>query len=177
MRFLGALLVVAAGSAMADHMVAVCMNAGANGSVVLRAQYTAAKILARAGVQIEWRCDSANPSIAIKLSNQTAAFNHPGAFAYALPYQGSHVVVFYDRVADHTRPERMPVVLGHVLAHEITHMLQGVARHSEEGVMKARWNSLDLSAMAHQPLRLTGEDVDLIRANMNRWASSVSDGK
>jgi hypothetical protein len=46
------------------------------------------------------------------------------------------------RVKDAIRknPRRAPAVLGHVLAHEIGHVLQGVARHSDSGLMKGRWS-------------------------------------
>src|SRR5712692_6729361 len=37
--------------------------------------------------------------------------------------------------------------LGHVLAHEITHMLQYTALHSDSGVMKAHWDGPELSQM------------------------------
>jgi hypothetical protein len=53
-------------------------------------------------------------------------------------------------------------VLAHVLAHEITHVLQGAARHSESGITKARWTLDDLAEMRVLPLRFTVEDVELI---------------
>src|SRR5580698_9505171 len=55
--------------------------------------------------------------------------------AYALPYEGTHIVIFYDRAqAAMPDPEGVAQLLAHVLAHEVTHVLEGVSRHSAEGV-------------------------------------------
>ena len=60
--------------------------------------------------------------------------------AYALPYEGTHIVILFDRVRK-MQPNYVPAVLAHVLVHEVTHILQGIQRHSESGVMKAHWDS------------------------------------
>jgi hypothetical protein len=48
------------------------------------------------------------------------------------------------------------------MVHEITHIQQGVDRHSNSGVMKARWTDKDYAAMAWKPLPFTPEDILLI---------------
>jgi hypothetical protein len=57
-----------------------------------------------------------------------------------------------------------------VLAHEITHILQGISRHSASGVMKARWTINDFAGMSIHPLRFEEEDVDLIYEGLARRA-------
>jgi hypothetical protein len=52
------------------------------------------------------------------------------------------------------------------MAHEITHMLQGVSRHSLTGVMKPRWDRNDYSQMAWRPLAFTEGDIALIQLGM-----------
>jgi len=71
-------------------------------------------------------------------------------------------------VASMVPANRMGILLGHVLVHEITHVLQGVSRHSEEGVMKARWNIPDFRAMEAHPLPFDRLDVLLIHAGVRR---------
>ena len=88
----------------------------------------------------------------------------PGAMAYALPYEGTHIVVFYDRVTK--KPGNVSILLGHVIAHEVTHILQGVARHSESGVMKANWTGADYQQMSREPLQFTDHDVLLIHRGL-----------
>jgi hypothetical protein len=39
----------------------------------------------------------------------------------------------------------VPIILGHVLVHEITYILQGICRHSESRIMKARWELRDFA--------------------------------
>jgi hypothetical protein len=53
-------------------------------------------------------------------------------------------------------------VLAHVLVHEITHVLEGIDRHSATGIMKAHWNYNDYLEMRRKPLPFAHEDVNLI---------------
>jgi hypothetical protein len=64
-----------------------------------------------------------------------------------------------------------------VLVHEITHVLQGIEhqRHSEDGVMKARWTADDLYQMSYRPLHFDPFDVELIRRGLaNRDRATIS---
>jgi hypothetical protein len=53
-------------------------------------------------------------------------------------------------------------VLGHVMVHEITHVIQGVSRHSDTGLMKPHWSGDDLLKMRHKALSFTQEDLILL---------------
>jgi predicted metalloendopeptidase len=75
-------------------------------------------------------------------------------------------VVFFDRVKKN--PGDVWCILGHVIAHEVTHILQGVPRHSESGVMKAHWTVEDYQRMAWEPLRFTDYDLQLIQSGLGR---------
>jgi hypothetical protein len=87
----------------------------------------------------------------------------PGALAYSQLDDGAHIEVFYNRVVNTVEPRRAPVLLGHVLAHEIAHMLEGVNRHSDEGVMKAHWDERDFIEMSDRNLPFAPEDAELIQ--------------
>jgi hypothetical protein len=112
--------------------------------------------------------------IVIDLSDDTPASLKPGALAYAFPYEGTHIRVFYDRIIQHHGIRRMPAVLGHVLAHEITHVLQGLSRHSAAGIMKACWEQRDFDFMDRKPLRFTTEDIDLIYRGLAHRARRIA---
>ena len=73
-------------------------------------------------------------------------------------------MVFFDRVME--KPGNVSILLGHVIAHEVTHILQGVARHSESGVMKAQWTGADYREMTWEPLQFTDDDVMLIHSGL-----------
>ena len=67
--------------------------------------------------------------------------------------------------------------MGHVIAHEVMHILQGVARHSESGVMKANWTGADYQRMAWKPLPFTEEDVLLIYRGLKAREASRGSGQ
>jgi hypothetical protein len=134
-----------------------------------RAKFIAGSILHRAGVRIVWcKSPSGQPgTIVISAAHPTPARFPAGALAAATPFGGTRIEIVYERVQEVPSYLR-PTVLGHVLAHEITHMLQGMSRHSETGVMKASWKSSDYHAMYLHPYELSDEDIDLIRRGLQR---------
>jgi hypothetical protein len=144
--------------------VAVCMEANVRSDVAIRAQWLASKMFAGIGVTLDWQHGlrgCASQGIEITLGNRTPANFKPAALAYALPYEGTHIHVFYDRIA-HYDGSMVPAVLAHVLVHEITHVLEGLICHSASGIMKAHWDQIDFQRMAYKPLNFETEDIDLI---------------
>ena len=144
--------------------LAICMD-GVPGPEPTVARMTVSQMFAGIGVAIDWHAQMAGcpaDTLKISLSNKTPETLRPGALAYTLPYEGTHIVVFYDRIQRMGSLRSAPRVMAHVIAHEITHILEGIVRHSESGVMKARWSDDDLRAMARKPLAFAAEDVELI---------------
>jgi hypothetical protein len=177
MRILGGMtmaLVVAASACAGEAVqkmerrVTVCSGMG-NDFAILRAQPIAARMFAGIGVGIDWKSERACPPDAIRISfsDRTDRDFLPEALAYAKPYEGVHIVVFYDRLQQRGQPNRLPGLLAHVMVHEITHILQGVHRHSESGVMKAGWTTDDFNEMAFKPLPFTQMDVELIHHGLD----------
>jgi hypothetical protein len=142
-------------------------------------------MFAKIGVQIEWRaansCAGINNALAVTISDGAPANQLPGTLAYALPYEGTHIVVFYDRIKGQVDDSMVPRLLAHVLVHEITHILQGVNRHSESGVMKARWDANEYLQMTSRTLPFTPHDVLLIERGLDarelRLASAAADSR
>jgi hypothetical protein len=154
------------------RVVTVCLNPGANAAMFFRAEATATQILRQANVDLNWRdstipCTKDGNGIVFTFSQTTPANLHPGALAYALPFEGAHVVLFYDRVLTSVSSRLAPYLTGHVLAHEIVHILQRVDQHSDTGVMKAHWAHADFSDM-QQGLKLTQWDINLIEDGMKQ---------
>ena len=149
-------------------VIRTCLNPGSNASIVHRAEAIAMQILGAADVRIEWRgderaCKAGEGSILITLSYDTRPDRAPGALARAFPYERKHVEVYYDRVADSTAPAALASVLGHVFAHEVIHMLQGITEHSPDGLMKARWDRRDYAQMQRGLLPLGEREISLVR--------------
>jgi hypothetical protein len=165
---------VEAGEA-AEPVVTVCMESGVAYEVG-RAQMITGQMFADIGIKIDWhkvnKCPEGTDGIIhVKLDTGVPPNRFPGALAIALPYEGVHIQAFMDRIRESVTPKIEPILLAHVLAHEITHILQGVSRHSESGVMKATWDQMDFEKMAWKPLTFTEEDVKLIRFGLQAWSA------
>jgi hypothetical protein len=157
-------------------VVTVCMDQIAANTVSYMAQGEASEIFSEVGVNIAWRSGracQAGDVIHIHLSTQTPETLKPGAAAYALPYQGIYIEVFYDRITETVCARTLPHLLAHVLVHEITHILQGVARHSETGIMKAHWTADEYRQMGCRHLPFTPEDVELIQMGLQSRAERL----
>jgi hypothetical protein len=154
------------GTAAKEAMVIVCVESDA--SIPVGTLPLASEIFARIGVRIDWRlrhtCPVGAGTVRVSLSYDTAHHQADDALAFALPHEGIHIVVFPDRVRKRQRLifDQGPHVMAHVLVHEITHILEGVSRHSTTGIMKARWSVDDYETMRRKPLPFAQEDIDLI---------------
>jgi hypothetical protein len=170
--------VLAAGGAIArepaQQTVIICLTTDQNPAwlrqpVVERATMIADEILAGAGVRLSWR-GSRDPCLgeSVKAVQLDLSWNRPrselpGALGYAQPFGDAYVRVFCDRIQTSVAPEREPYLMGHVLAHEITHVLEGTNFHAVNGVMKAVWDFGECRRMAVHPLMFTATDILLIR--------------
>ncbi len=147
--------------------LAVCIEDGNHVGVAV-AQSRAYSILLSAGVTLQWHdglssCQRQHDqAIVVSLLTSTPRTFHPGALAYAYPYEGVHIQVFYDRIAI-AYPELLPSLLAHVMVHEISHILQRTDRHSASGIMKAQWSDSDYTLMKRGQLPFTELDIEMIQ--------------
>ena len=121
-----------------DRSAAVCLVDGR--SVLENTGPGVSRIFAQIGIRIDWRnnsrsCDQEDGAILIRLSYGKPATQLEDAFGYALPYEGTHIVVFWDHVLETTRATGAQNLLAYVVAHEIGHVLERVNRHSVTGIM------------------------------------------
>jgi hypothetical protein len=178
----GAMLLAVAGAPAADAgtRVALCLETRVLAShfIVERAKATTARIFSEVGLEMEWvprqRCEEPGV-IRIELDGEAPKSADPKAMAYARPFAsgGVGIHVFYDRVLANY-PERPWHLLGQVMAHEITHVLQGISRHSDSGLMKACWGMKDYYAMRNRPLPFTAEDIELLHLGLARSARGAA---
>ena len=101
---------------------------------VQEAQALASRMFADIGVHLDWWASTPPRQVAgaifIELVTGTPVTFQPGALGYALPFEGIHIRVFWDRINVYRLPRQ---VLAHVMVHEITHILQGISGHADEG--------------------------------------------
>ena len=139
-----------------------------------RAQHTVSRIYAELGLRVKWSND-ATTRIWIEFDEHAPAFCSPGALGYARAHgsEGSRIHILLDRVRQLADNRWDGSVLGHVMAHELGHVLEGVERHSQSGLMKARWNGHELAIMQSSLLSFDAADVDLIHAGLMRLERRV----
>ena len=159
------------GGQIPERVVTVCLNPDNDGAMINAGRAVATQIMKQAGIRLSWRCNKRDYTegngIVVSVSRETPANQHPGALAYALPFDRTRIVLFYDRVQDAAPPGFARALLGHVLAHEIVHVLQGLNRHSASGIMKPHWDFRDYSQMQRGWLKFT-EDIVLIHRGLDR---------
>ena len=156
------------------HDLDVVVLAGAEG--------TAARIFAQVGVKLEWKIgippdSTPGENLTMAFDAEAPAHLDANAMGYAtVGGNGTVVHVFYRRVIRSHAKELVPVLLGHVMAHEITHVLEGIARHSDRGLMKANWKAEDYYQMSRRPMPFAPIDADLVTAHFAREAAAIPPG-
>jgi len=173
----GASLCAGQSAAVQKATVTVCIDP--DPQVLMGVRPLASTMFARIGVRIDWHdrdsCPVGVGAIQVRMSHNPPSIRKFKSLAFAQPYEGT-IVVFPDRVQELNR-NGGPSVLAHVLVHEITHVIEGIDRHSATGIMKDRWDDNDYFEMRRKPLPFAQEDVNLIydglQARRGRVATSV----
>jgi hypothetical protein len=159
-------------------------RAGIPWVVLERARRVAAAAFATAGIEVRWvegkrlgePRKAAGEALTVVFDGPAMAGVTPRAMAFTNVggVADADVHVFYSRVVREADPVYMPEFLGNVLAHELTHALQGTVRHSSEGLMKAAWSNADHAEMGNRrPLPFAAVDLELLRAHFNKEMSPV----
>jgi hypothetical protein len=170
----GMMLLITSLRAADQVVVYVDDNGVVEDAMMHRAQYLAGRMFAKIDVSIKWRAGQPprgdREAMAVSLVSGRPKQFYPGALGYATisPHSPGRVFVFTDRLRKTVEPDLVPPLLAHVLVHEITHVLEGVNRHSETGVMKAHWTRDDHRAMAYRPLEFAPVDVEMIHSRLAR---------
>ena len=143
-------------------------------AAVIKAKSVAGDIFADIGMELGWSKETTDGRrcirrIGARLETASGPGEPPDALAYTtLGVRADRQIhIFIDRVGAMVPESSLGTLLGHVLAHEITHVLEGVPRHSDGGVMKARWDRIDLKCLVHHPLHFDLVDAALIHAALS----------
>jgi len=177
-------------AAEAEHLtitVYVHNYARVPGVVLSRAEDQATRIYRVLGVDLLWVDLSASaacppPEIMsavditihvlsdVMTERKRAAGKVMGAAPGTPEQRGRLAYVFYGRVArlaHGAENDAESKLLGHVMAHEMGHLLLPANSHSESGVMRADWDSQQLRRMVNGGLQFSPEQGELIRTNVS----------
>jgi Zn-dependent protease with chaperone function len=108
-------------------------------------------------------------TLGIKFAATAPAAVEPGAFASAQPFEatGVRITVYRDRLASPAHDHDRAVLLGHVLAHEIGHILLGHNGHAPAGLMQPSWSRGEQALMRYRLLSFTASEGDNIRGRLD----------
>ena len=91
---------------------------------------------------------------------------------------GFYASVFYDNVKDCAAHKHLDLatLLGHVIAHELGHLLLGTHSHTDHGLMSASWSSKHLQTAERRALTFSSSETQLLQIAMmarrsSPWAS------
>jgi hypothetical protein len=173
------------GSTQPEVLVHIVDSGGISGMTITHAEFVARRIMASAGVKVRFavsaprrrelqtaECETAaaTETIDVRFAYSVPDEYKPGVLAEARPFAkcGIRITVFINRVSRlfETRLAPDSSILGHVLAHEIGHVLLKLETHSETGLMKARWTDHELVQMRSKIFAFTPAAIQMIQANL-----------
>jgi hypothetical protein len=133
----------------------------------------ASSIFQKIGVRLNWRTGEL-PKGKAAFGIRTAEHAPKSATGEALAATrltaaaGIEITVYEDRLRKFLEAHRSlaGVAAAYVLAHELAHAMQGEARHSELGIMKAHWDEADFQQMFFHKLTFTAGDAASIRRGL-----------
>jgi hypothetical protein len=167
--------------------VAVHNNAGVSASTLAQAERMASEIFKQAGVDVVWaNCDlpaeegqiasschvtefprHLQLSIARRSKNLTESVL--GVSFLAEDGSGCYSDVFLEpaeELHEKLRVINLGTLLGHVVAHEIGHLLLGTNSHSDTGIMRPHWDGRDLANASKGELHFTQAQRQTMRARV-----------
>ena len=150
-------------------------------TTVFRATRQASRVFAKIGTTVRFHNSRTNKKAGAGLELDmyigmgAPAGMNSAALALSHPFrQDGRIEVFYSRIQEYKPVECRDVVIAYILAHEITHVLEGMQHHAPTGVMKEKWDRADLKKIQAAKLEFDPSDVDFIRAGIEK---RMSDGQ
>jgi len=178
------------GEAQYSLTIRIYDYAGVSERILSQAQAEAAEIYQRIGVNTTWlRCTSDPDEMRNHPCNNVRGTQvlglqllpnsmEPkeglpnGIFGFALlppdGRPGSYAKIYSDNVSKLAdgRVYRESAVLGHMLAHEIGHLLLGIGSHSRSGLMKIPWGPKELTLADRGGLSFSKKEIRRIAKNL-----------
>ena len=161
-----------------------------------RAESNASRIFGKAEVRITWRDGRTSEpkgleaglhgatwvpdNIDLRLYTKKTMRNlrlGEGKLGSVLSFEENSAVILYDRVQvlANLQQGETATILGAAISHEIGHLLLHSSRYSSEGIMRENWLPAELQAAAQSRLLFTGDQIEIMRAEVRRRQHPSSD--
>lgn len=150
-------------------------------ATVVRAEETAKKVLQQAGIDVIWNscgggsgCESRlsgnylgaqNLSLRVVTRVKTLSNSVFGVSFLGSDGAGQYGDIFYNtaQTLSEIAHVNLADVLGHVMAHELGHLLLGSNAHSQLGIMKPHWSSEELQRITMGRLLFTPQQAQSMK--------------
>jgi hypothetical protein len=172
--------------------VSVYNDAGAPVRLLAEAENIATRVFEQAGVNVKWiNCSAVARELRDTAVCRKAVFPtyfqqrivppHHGLSesSFGVSYLSSEGIgcysyVFYQRVAEQSGNEQnASVLLGHIMAHEIAHLLLGTNSHSASGIMRAHWYLQELASANKGELLFTPDQARAMTERLHESSQTV----
>jgi len=158
-------------------------SAGVPAAVLTRAENRAHEIFSQSGIDTNWDncavhdkegtdCSGKLPPdiIVVHIVENTERLGQEvfGAAFLGTSGHGSYADVFFDRVEGLCWESKLslPDMIGHVIAHEIGHLLLGFGAHSPFGIMRGKWQPQELQQVGRGGLFFSAEQSKTMRQRL-----------
>ena len=140
-----------------------------------RAQDVAARVFHLSGIAVVWvdggQCPARCLTVRIVTEPVSAKSRDPHMLGVApsMPdARGINLWIFYPRVRGYSAELGLEtsLLLGHVMAHELGHLLLPHGAHSLAGLMRPAWDRAQVRAATEGLLTFTPDQADLIRERL-----------
>jgi hypothetical protein len=154
--------------------VVVYNDAGVPASILQQAKEITERIYQDAGIRLTWNdhCDPKSGLTQFFVRIVPRSLNLPGedfGIAFVGPDgRGVQADVFYSGIVQLAEDNSVnpAEIMGHVMAHELGHLLLGMNSHSNMGIMQAHWSGRQFHEMSRGALRFDKRQSQTISARL-----------
>jgi hypothetical protein len=193
---LGALLFGGMASARAEDQldsrirILVYDYAGVKADTLVKTEQETSRIFRHSGVEVTWRhcripgssvpldCPDPSPMTpALRLVPQFQLVGdrvHAEAMGYSTGDFATVSVEFAARIEE-SGMAQLHEILGHIIAHEIGHLLLPGGKHSVSGIMRAKWGFTEWRLLRQGEFNFAPEQTRLMRAELLRRLQPVAE--
>jgi hypothetical protein len=164
--------------------------AGVQANTLVKAEQVTGRIFGHSGIEVTWRpcriegssipLDCPDPSPMTPVLRLVSRFQligdrvHAEAMGYSTGDFATVSVEFAQRLEE-SGVAQLPEILGHIMAHEIGHLLLPGGRHSVSGIMRAHWGANEWRLVREGELNFVPEQSRFLRAELLRRLQTVAE--
>ena len=167
----------ASGADLPTFCVILRNEAAVPAQILGAAQAQMGRIYGNAGVEVVWGDDNGSPGGCIVLkveAHAVVATSSADVIGLALRQGRTRTAsIFFLRLADLARKHHMTLatLLGHVMAHEIGHLLLPVNSHSTKGLMRGDWGVAQMQDARIGKLAFTETETRIMTRRLAEYES------